>query len=266
MSTVRTRVRIPLATGFAFISGWADSTCLIRYNAFATMMTGNFFQLGYTLIYPKIDYDDDPSTQLPKHRIPDPAFYSAVITAYFSGLLLFRLSEGRFPHRTGCVFGPAFAVIITAFEIFTASTINENGTVGEEARWIVCFLAPVFAVQNMLSLRGGLNTPTAYLTGHLQNLGSFVFDALVGNVTLAQGKKHMEAVLIIAFVVIGAVAGALWNYFLGTVLALVMAVLFLVHDCVFRPPPAVDVGSELQPDLRTDLVESSREVISVRGP
>eukprot|EP00405_Crypthecodinium_cohnii_P008278 CAMPEP_0206424552 /NCGR_PEP_ID=MMETSP0324_2-20121206/3293_1 /ASSEMBLY_ACC=CAM_ASM_000836 /TAXON_ID=2866 /ORGANISM="Crypthecodinium cohnii, Strain Seligo" /LENGTH=261 /DNA_ID=CAMNT_0053889223 /DNA_START=173 /DNA_END=958 /DNA_ORIENTATION=+ len=203
------------------------------------MMTGNFFQLGYTIVYPKIDYDQDPSTKVPKNRLPDPDFYTAVIVSYFLGLLLYRWGEAKHPGKVGCIFGPLFALFVAVFEYITIDISNEDSYVGEGDRWIVCFLAPVFAVQNMLTMRSGLKVPTAFLTGHLQHLGMFAYEVCFGSVTRDDCKKHSISVLIIVFVVFGAFAGAAWDYFLGTTFALVpiapmMAILFILHDWVFH--------------------------------
>lgn len=230
---VRVRFRIPLVIGFGFVSGWADAICMRRYRAFATMMTGNFFQLGFCTIYPVYQWTGHGHHATQVHV--DVLFFSAVICMYLLGTVLYRMGEIMFPHRTGSVFGPLMAAFLITFEVFE---------IFHERRWIVCLLAPIFAVQNGLTMRGGLNVPTAFLTGHLTNVGYGIVDAVVGAEGRAECKTHGLHCMILASVAAGACGGALWEYSFGSHFALVpvapvMAVLFVIQDSVFHPGSAV---------------------------
>mmetsp|Transcript_79632 Transcript_79632/g.165421 ORF Transcript_79632/g.165421 Transcript_79632/m.165421 type:complete len:333 (-) Transcript_79632:363-1361(-) len=223
---VLTRVRIALAVGFAFVCGWVDVVCLTRYKAFSTMMTGNMFQMGYGIIYPKF-YGEH-------HLMPDPVFYFAVICCYFLGIVIHRIAEVKLP-RMGRIFGPLFAIIVMTVELGFA--LEEGAK--EEPRWIVCLYAVVFAIQNMMTLRDGLKTSTAFVTGHLHNLGGFAVEICRGNATTEDYKSHAVPVFVMMSLIFGSFTAAVWDKVFGQSMALVpiapmMAVLFLLHDFVFR--------------------------------
>mmetsp|Transcript_22867 Transcript_22867/g.48602 ORF Transcript_22867/g.48602 Transcript_22867/m.48602 type:complete len:354 (-) Transcript_22867:178-1239(-) len=227
---VLTRVKILLAVGFAFVCGWVDAVCLIRYKAFATMMTGNMIQMGYCVIYPK-DH--------PNRIMPDPIFYLTVILSYFFGIVIYRLAEVQLP-RSGRVFGPLAAIVVMALELSMA--FGDGSIVPqEEPRWIVCPFAAIFAVQNMMTMRDGLKCTTAFITGHLQNIGAFGVEVCRGNTNWEDVKNHAVPFSIMVSLVLGSFGAALWDKVLGTEFALVpiapmMMVLFILHDFVIKKP------------------------------
>ena len=45
-----------LATLFSVVSGYADVVCIVRYQAFATMMTGNMVWLARVAVDPEPNY------------------------------------------------------------------------------------------------------------------------------------------------------------------------------------------------------------------
>ena len=46
-----------LATLFSLLSGYADVVCIVRYRAFASMMTGNAVWLALVAVDPERDYE-----------------------------------------------------------------------------------------------------------------------------------------------------------------------------------------------------------------
>merc|ERR1719183_1174678 len=116
-------------------------------------MTGNFFQLGYTMIYPKKGGGT-------------PDFYFITICTYFLASLLFRCSQVWFGNRVAQLVGPSFALLIILYEVSELLHFNPVG----HSRWVVPFLSPVFAVLNAVSAKGGLGMATGFLSGNFTDL------------------------------------------------------------------------------------------------
>eukprot|EP00449_Zooxanthella_nutricula_P065579 CAMPEP_0198574580 /NCGR_PEP_ID=MMETSP1462-20131121/114872_1 /TAXON_ID=1333877 /ORGANISM="Brandtodinium nutriculum, Strain RCC3387" /LENGTH=132 /DNA_ID=CAMNT_0044305801 /DNA_START=63 /DNA_END=458 /DNA_ORIENTATION=- len=132
------------------------------------MMTGNFFQLGFTIVHPRVNYTKPRFVHLSKSRLPDPVFYSAVIFCYFLGVAMYRLGEAKAPLQTGSFFGPFLTAILIVIEVIDGVCLQGQDDI-IDTRWVVCLLAPLFAVQNVMTMTGGLSVATAFLSGHLQS-------------------------------------------------------------------------------------------------
>jgi len=196
---VRTRARILLASGFAYIAGWADAICIMRWKAFATMMTGNFLLMGYN-----IGAHGFWATQMGEW-IPDWVFHLGVVLMYLLGIIAYRGAESCLPVWTATVFAPVAALAIFTVEVCRVSLEEELFP----QRWDCALLAPVFAVMSAVSMRGGLGIPTTILTGHLQSLGYSAVSMCSGRRGRDERKKNFLQAWVIFAQVLGACCGAL---------------------------------------------------------
>jgi len=235
--------KILLAVSFAFINGWVDALSLRKYNAFATMMVGNMLLLGNSLAVVLDGQFTRPSVTW----IPDPLFYTALIVAFLVGVVIFRLLE-RWRGWTARTIAPAIALWIIFHDVLEWSAVDQFKA---SNRWSVLPLAPVFGIQDAITLRqGGLATLPWCTTGHVVTIGVTMAEFSTGVVSAEQKRKCAFALAMMASMILGAIAGMTfdtiteesldWDYAL---LAPALALLFCAHDRVFdlKPtPPKVE--------------------------
>ena len=128
----------------AFLSGWADVLCLMRFAAFASMQTGNAVLVGRALS----DWEHDPT---------DAIFNVCIILANMLGNTVHDLI------RKKASSGKALALQATAIALATATSDVLDAFFGH-SRWHICFVAAAFGAQNALALndaRLGINTTTS---------------------------------------------------------------------------------------------------------
>mmetsp|Transcript_152930 Transcript_152930/g.490618 ORF Transcript_152930/g.490618 Transcript_152930/m.490618 type:complete len:343 (-) Transcript_152930:63-1091(-) len=198
-TVVRVRIRLVLAGIMAFMAGWVDVVCMSRYSAFATMMTGNVLYLGRTIAV--TGWQVTEKTEW----LPEPIFYLSIIVAYVFGLIVHQAMERRLPQWTATAFAPVLALGIMALELFEASGSTASFL---PPRWNVMLLAPIFAVQANVALRGGLGTMTSMATGHLHSLSNYLVQACTGELSVENMKKVPVSAAIVVSLALGALMGA----------------------------------------------------------
>lgn len=242
-TAVKRRVRFSLSIGFGFITGYTDFVCYSKYSAFATMMTGNMFLFGASLVVDVREKKEEI------HYIPTAAFYFLIVVFYFLGLIAFRFLEARLK-----TVGPATILAPIVTMVITLICVNDAlGELDIPNRYDVAFLAPIFAMQNAVSVRQGLGVATTMATGHLHSLAHSCYDAAVsGSSKREEFEKHYNAVAVIIAIVSGSVFAAkvlVWTHSLGKEddlpvapgawllmpIAPLMGALFIINDCVFGP-------------------------------
>jgi len=135
-----------LATGMAFLTGWADLALFRRYKTFATMMTGNAIWLANAVT---------------QSRYSAACYYASVIASYIVGLSLFRRMDLQL--RKQCL--RACALIVTA--LFVGSDIIQYYT---QTQWIpVLMLASAYGIINSIGIEVS-GTLTFVITGHMTKL------------------------------------------------------------------------------------------------
>ena len=159
-----------LAFGFAFVGGWADVICLVRYNAYAGMQTGNVVMTGKSIAAT----DDGPA---------ETWFYFAVVLCNMGGVVCFEMVQwclvarcsGR--HSTATCLALPIAAMLVACDVLDMSA----GT----SKWHVCLPAAAFGCQNALvSGADSLGLPTTIMTGHVGKVGKCLVMLLK-----AQGRR-----------------------------------------------------------------------------
>jgi len=224
--SISVRTKFLLALGFSFIAGFVDVICMIRYKALPSMMTGNLIQLGRSAVE-DIDY----------------MFLFALISCRMGGLAIHYFAEKRFAYGTTLV-APCFAFVILSLEYKQYKGIYMDGT-GPifDRKYDLLFMAPVFGVQQAVSMQGCLAGPTTLATGHLMNLTYNIIDFVQGK-KLANITKFACDTAIVIGLAVGALVGSLANtHCKGSVLhefllsmgVLPLIVLFVIDDYFSTP-------------------------------
>jgi len=215
------RTKLGLAFSFAWIAGYADVICLIRYKVFPSMMTGNLLQLGRSF-FEEIDA----------------TFLIAIIVCRMGGLAVHYFAERRFAYGTTLV-APFLFVMIIGIE-----ALRLHWPDAFPRKYEVCFLAPVFGVQSAVSMQGCLGCPTSMGTGHLQNITYSIIGYFTG-----EAVNHLKLfcdLAIICGLAFGALCGSVANSYLKGYMAhdfllsaamVPMIVLFSIDDWCSTPPP-----------------------------
>jgi hypothetical protein len=115
-----------LASGMAFLTGWADVALYFKYKTFATMMTGNSMWMAQAAV---------------ESRYTDVCYYFSVIVCYVLGIAAFRLSNLKIKSKSLTYFcAPA------VMALFVGSDFIMNLT---SKRWLpVTLLATGFGIIN----------------------------------------------------------------------------------------------------------------------
>jgi len=189
-----------LASGMAFLTGWADVALFTKYRGFATMMSGNTLWMANAFV---------------DGRLRDMAYYASVILSYWAGLAAFRRADLTMKKKSL----PLCALAVTA--LFVGSDyINCFADVG--ARWApMMMLAAGFGIINSVGSEVS-GTLTFVITGHMTRLvNQFVdrFSTAAGKKKLTEGQK--EAVVMNSSVCA--------SFFGGAALAAALAKAGLLH-------------------------------------
>ena len=157
-----------LAAGFAFFGGWADVICLVRYNAFAGMQTGNIVMIGKSMV---------------SDSLVDVLFYVAVVLCNMSGVIClellkwYRTVRGHGSRKRAATL---LALPIAAL-LLTCDALDTQGT----SRWHVCLVATALGAQNALvGSPDSLAVLTTIMTGNIAKLGACIVSLLK-----AQGRR-----------------------------------------------------------------------------
>eukprot|EP00746_Dinoflagellata_sp_MGD_P059763 gnl/MRDRNA2_/MRDRNA2_254611_c0_seq1.p1 gnl/MRDRNA2_/MRDRNA2_254611_c0~~gnl/MRDRNA2_/MRDRNA2_254611_c0_seq1.p1 ORF type:complete len:287 (-),score=11.55 gnl/MRDRNA2_/MRDRNA2_254611_c0_seq1:96-956(-) len=225
--TVSVRTKFFLALGFAWIAGFVDVICLIRYKALPSMMTGNLIQLGRSLV-----------------EEIDAVFLIALICCRMGGLAIHYFAERRFAYGTTLV-APLLGFTIISLEYIQYKCIHVNGT-GPlfHRKYDLLFMAPVFGVQQAVSMQGCLACPTTLATGHLANLTYSIIDLFLGKGIANVAKFACDCAIVLGLAG-GALVGSCANTycketvlhdFLLSIGVLPLILLFAVDDYLSTPP------------------------------
>jgi uncharacterized membrane protein YoaK (UPF0700 family) len=225
-----------IACCFSFVTGYTDVISVTRWHVFATMMTGNVVWMGRTV-----------TPQSGSERRP--AFYIAVILAFFAGAVAYRVAEVRWPNRGASLLGLPLGTILMSGE---AALLT--GLVSPTSRLYyasVLSVVPMFGVLNAACLAGKLATTTTLATGHLVTLSGAAAKVLQREpFSQLERVKLMMSVLVFASIFAGATAGASVYYLSdgvsgsgshGALLPVgpLLALLFWLHDHLAKPQKLV---------------------------
>jgi uncharacterized membrane protein YoaK (UPF0700 family) len=139
----------------AILTGYADVALFLRFQSFATMMTGNGLWLCKAMV---------------EQRHRDALYYTSVIFSYVVGLTIFRKTDLTLKQRTM----PVCAGLVAAlFVLSDVALIRSGGN-----KWIpMMLLAAGFGIINSVGTEVA-GTLTNVVTGHLTKLTHQVVDRL----------------------------------------------------------------------------------------
>lgn len=189
-----------IATLFAVVTGYADVVSLVRYQAFASILTGNAIWLGRVAVDPK---SDDEHTGW---------YYVAICASFSLGSVLHRICELRWPNRGGSIAAIPLATSMLLTEI--AYMVTECSFHEDYLRWTVVLVAPIFGVVAAACSNGRMGTHTTMVTGHILTLTQ-----IAGNLLMARfgydpmklhvdKRKSMMSIMVIAATIAGACLGS----------------------------------------------------------
>lgn len=138
---VREGLRLGITSSLAFLSGCADVICLIRFESFATLQTGNAVFIGRDFV------------QLDTHS-SDVLYHLTIIACNLLGVVLYQVISRKLTD-------PNNILLLSAVLIGLGTASADIFGAIEPSRWYVCFLAISFAAQNTLTFsdtRLGINT------------------------------------------------------------------------------------------------------------
>mmetsp|Transcript_1137 Transcript_1137/g.2502 ORF Transcript_1137/g.2502 Transcript_1137/m.2502 type:complete len:333 (-) Transcript_1137:136-1134(-) len=186
--SVLVRAQAAICFTLAFLTGYVDIVCYLRWHAFATMMTGN------VLLFSRNLAGDDTAGLL----------HLSIILAYVAGIAVYKVIIRKVSHRTALTFAPFLALCILLVEL-----LDWWADVERHPRYLIVLMAPIFAVQTTLCLEAGLGTVTASVTAHTHNLMRCVFQFLICELRPSDKKKLSLSLAVILGVAGGAVIGAI---------------------------------------------------------
>jgi len=248
-STFRTRHDLKkalLMAGFSFVNGWVDALCLIRYRAFATMMVGNMLTFGHVAVSFFIAEEGETASHL-----PNPLFYVFLVVLFMMGVSSYRILE-RWRGWSGKHFAPLVVAWIVVHDLLEGSAY-EFLTSG----WTVLRLAPVFGMQDAMTVRNGFGSLPWCTTNNVVTMAFASTDLIMGrfSMPIEEWRKLVTSCIMFAAMILGTVGGAAYNALAPdelhememAVIAPWFGLLFLLNDWVF--PPATDVTARLSEGL-----------------
>lgn len=197
--TAKSEGKKRLALGMAFMTGWADVFLLLKFETFATMMTGNAMKMALALV---------------ESQYRNVAYFASVIVSYVLGLAAFRRTDLTLKEKT--LGASAFVVA----GLFIGADVCYATTGG--ARWIpIMLLSLAFGIINSVGTEVA-GTLTFVVTGHMTKLTNQVVDRW----SRTAGRKPLTAQAKLAAVENSAV---LFGFFGGALFAGFLASRGLVH-------------------------------------
>jgi hypothetical protein len=182
------------AAGLAGITGYTNVICLLRYAAYATMMTGNILMAANAVTTGNISHAHDGNV------FPDLLFYMLIIVAHYCGLFLHSLVSMQQMSYTMLINGPIVLVYT-----FVTEYMSANGTVPE--RWATFPVALCFGLQSAVTHQV-IGFATILATGHLNNLFACLNAAMIGGGMAGKKDQIKVNFAIIYSLVVGALVGA----------------------------------------------------------
>merc|ERR1740121_958943 len=242
-----------MMASFSFVNGWVDAICLIRYEAFATMMVGNLLTFGHSAVDFWLTRRDDPTIVW----LPDPLLYVFLVLNFMLGVSLYRVLE-RKRGWSGKHFAPLVVVWVTLHDLLESRwPLSSDPT--SPNRWNVLRLAPVFGLQDAMTVRNGFGSLPWCTTNNVVTMAFASTDLVMGgcSVPAEEWRKLVTSCIIFGFMVLGTVAGSAFDALCGdecrfddldiAVVAPLLGLLFLVNDWVF--PPATQTAEKLREGL-----------------
>eukprot|EP00326_Haptolina_ericina_P002125 CAMPEP_0181225334 /NCGR_PEP_ID=MMETSP1096-20121128/31627_1 /TAXON_ID=156174 ORGANISM="Chrysochromulina ericina, Strain CCMP281" /NCGR_SAMPLE_ID=MMETSP1096 /ASSEMBLY_ACC=CAM_ASM_000453 /LENGTH=247 /DNA_ID=CAMNT_0023318521 /DNA_START=16 /DNA_END=760 /DNA_ORIENTATION=- len=169
--------RLGIGVGLGFVAGWVDVVTLLRFEAFAGMMTGNINILAA----------DDQVGQ-------NAGFYLTIVVANMLGVLLVHWARKRVVRNQIPVVATCAFVCIIACDLLLLSKVD-----ADSSKWLMCFIAVAFGAQNAVSMLGEVGVPTTIVTGHIQKIPGLLFEVLSSGMTpMIQGALVMSGSIVLA--------------------------------------------------------------------
>mmetsp|Transcript_89729 Transcript_89729/g.168990 ORF Transcript_89729/g.168990 Transcript_89729/m.168990 type:complete len:294 (+) Transcript_89729:1-882(+) len=251
----RLRWQLKLSGAFAFVNGWIDAISLRRYHAFVTMMVGNTLTMGNS-VGDFITNDADPKQWVDCYffRMPDPLLYVLLVIAFMLGVGFCRLLELKrgwsARHFAPLVVGWIIAndALEGALRIGGCAESDSITNLGASHKLAALRLAPVFGIQDALSVKGGMAALPWCTTGNVVNIAYHTAEMMVGKRNDEQEKKWNTSVVMLSCMLAGAISGAcfeVWRRRVNDgcnggdfgilVMAPFLGFLFWCHDILYKP-------------------------------
>jgi len=233
---------LALAFGLSFVTGWVNSIFFVRYKAFATMVSGNYLMMSFSLALWVLtrghaniaDPDSDWMTML-----PPPTMYGLFLALSLMGAAFHRVMVIK-REWTATTFAPLVASGLLAHELLSYLVFGRE----LHTTWHIAPFALICGIMNKVGLSGGLSTLPYCTTTNYMTLGDTLGKMLVGEANAAELKIAVKTLVLLAGTTTGAVSGIIldtltpWNWdFELTLMAPVLAGLYLVHDRYFQEAP-----------------------------
>lgn len=174
--SVRVSKKAALINGMAFTVGWANVLCLLQYESFGTMMTGNTMFLAQNLVL--------------GHWV-SVGFYASLIASFCIGQSIFRAIDLRLPAGRAATFVAPLALLLAVLQDVLA--LMHPST----ARWhlalLSCILGMVCGLANEID-----GVVVNMVTGHIQKIANMLFDFVTSthlDATRSAALKTSSAVL-----------------------------------------------------------------------
>jgi hypothetical protein len=229
------------ASGLAAVAGYNNALCLLRFQAYGTMMTGNILMMANAVTTGNISHAHDGNV------FPDLVFYALIVVAHYLGIFLHALAAQQQCTYTIMFLGPVSLVVTFVAELMTGIV---------PARWVVFAVAMNFGLQSAITQRV-IGFATILATGHLSNLFACLNSHILGGGMTGKPEQVQLNFAIIYALVLGALAGAWVNihaeHFVFTPVALIQLPLLL----------GVERASVSQKLMATS--ESATQLVDVRA-
>ena len=204
----RFQKHVCIATLFALVTGYADVVSLVRYQAFASILTGNAIWLARVVV--------DPLSS--KHTC---WYYVAICSSFAFGSLIHRLCELKWPNEGGSTAARPLALLMLMGElayvltdcevVFMESNCKEGyiHPYEKDLRWTVVLVAPLFGVIAAVCSTGRVGTHTTMVTGHILTLtGSMGNILMLRKLSPAERRKSLMSMMVITGTMAGACLGS----------------------------------------------------------
>lgn len=184
--------------GLAFVGGWVDVVCIVRYNAFAAMQTGNTVMIGKSIA----DSNE---------READAFYYAVLVMCNMLGVVGLELIQWALSVRSSTR-NPATILVLPTIILLVGCDVLD-ATMGSN-KWHMCLPSAAFGAQNALvSSPRVLGIPTMIMTGNIGKVGTGVVKLCRATGSrqeaLAVCQTYSANVIAVALTIVGAISAAL---------------------------------------------------------
>lgn len=144
-------VRMVLVNGLAFAVGWSDVLCLLQYQAFGTMMTGNTIFLAQSLVQ--------------RHPV-DALFYASLIVCFSLGQILYQTVDSRVSRGAATLLSPVVFGLTLVEDMLVYIFPN--------SRFPLCLLGTVLGLVTALATEID-GVVVNVVTGHIQRITKAIY-------------------------------------------------------------------------------------------